>query len=537
MLGQVKKGVIPFLFLSLIFSYACKDTDLKKKPESAQKTYGGTYRSPLPFEPKTLDPALSTDIYAVTVIQQIYDGLVQFDKDLNIIPAIAKSWKISLDGLTYTFYLREGVRFHNGKDVTAEDFIYSFTRILDPDVKSSSVGFFTNILGVKEFQRGLSKSVKGLKAPSKYTLGITLSKPYSPFITILAMKGAKVVPKEEVKKWGKDFGKHPVGTGGFKFVSWRDNEIVLEANKDYFEGRPILDRIVYKIFPGRDVEKMFKEFASGGLENSEIPDNIRDDVIKSRKYYVIKRPILSLLFHGLNTKIIPLNNKKIRQAINFAINKEKIIQEAYNGKHIKADAILPPGIPGYERKEIGYPYNPEKAKRLLSEAGHPEGRGIPTFEIWSAATTEATRKELEIVKANLKDIGINVELKYEKRWPVYESYLNRKRLPIFRYIWYADFPDPDNFLAILSHSNSQYNFTYYKNKHVDKMLEDAKSELDFIKRMGIYRMAEREIMKGVPIAPLLHLSYEEAYQPYVNGIEVNALGSPYIPMKKVWFSR
>lgn len=536
-LGQVKKGVILFLFLSLISSYTCKAADLKKKTESLQKTYGGTYRNPLPFKPKTLDPALSTDIYAVTVIQQLYDGLVQFDKDLNIIPAIAKAWKISLDGLTYTFYLREGVKFHNGKEVTAEDFVYSFTRILDPDVKSSSVRFFTNILGAKEFQRGLSKGVKGLKALSKYILEITLLEPYSPFITILAMKGAKVVPKEEVEKWGKDFGKHPVGTGAYKFVSWRDNEIVLETNKDYFEGRPYLDRIVYKIFPGRDVEKMFKEFASGGLENSEIPDNMRDYVIKSRKYYVIKRPILSLLFHGLNTKIMPLNNKKIRQAINFAVNKEKIIQEAYNGKHIKANSILPPGIPGYEAKQSEYSYNPEKAKRLLVETGYPEGKGIPRLKLWSASTTESTKRQLNIVKSNLAEIGIKVNFYFQKDWPKYESHLSAKKVPFFRYAWYADFPDPCNFLDILFLADSKYNFVSYKNKEVEKLLKKGRGEINYLKRMEIYREVEKIIMDDAPIVSLLHYSFEEAYQPYVNGVVVNALGSPYIPMKKVWFSR
>ena len=155
-------------------------------------------------------------MYSVTVIQQVFDGLVQFDKDLNIIPAIAKSWKISPDGLTYTFYLREGVKFHNGREVTAKDFVYSFTRILDPETKSSSSDFFDRILGAKEFMDRKAKEVKGLIAEDKYTLKIILSEPYAPFISILAMKGAKVVPREEIEKSGIDFGKSPVGTGPFQ---------------------------------------------------------------------------------------------------------------------------------------------------------------------------------------------------------------------------------------------------------------------------------------------------------------------------------
>jgi len=200
---------------------------------------GGIYRKPLEFNPKTLDPALSIDQYAVTVIQQIFDGLVQFDKNLNIIPAIARSWKVSSDGLTYTFYLREGVRFHNGREVTAEDFVYSFTRILDPETKSSSSDFFVHVLGAKEYLDKKAKDVKGLISLDKYTLKILLSKPYSPFLSILAMKGSKVVPKEVIEKLGIDFGRSPVGTGPFKFVSMKEgDEIVLEANPHYFEGRP-----------------------------------------------------------------------------------------------------------------------------------------------------------------------------------------------------------------------------------------------------------------------------------------------------------
>ncbi len=320
-----------FLFWSIcILTNGALGEKVLKQEE--KPVFGGTYRRPLQFMPKTLDPAFSTDIYAVTVIQQLFDGLVQFDKDLNVIPAIAKSWKISPDGLTYTFYLREGVKFHNGREVTAKDFVYSFTRIIDPETKSSSSDFFTKILGAKEFINNKTKEVKGLIALDKYTLQIIFSEPYAPFISILAMKGAKVVPKEEVEKSGINFGKSPIGTGPFRFVSMKEGEeIVLEANPDYFEGRPYLDKIIFKIFHGSPYEDIFRNFVEGTLEETRVPFKEFRDPSKLKNFYIVRKPILSLRFYGMQIKTKPFDNKKVRQAINFAINKEEIDREAFQG--------------------------------------------------------------------------------------------------------------------------------------------------------------------------------------------------------------
>ena len=251
-------------FLSNIFA------ELKEKKEVSIQ--GGTYRRPLEFNTKTLDPALATDIYSVTVIQQLFDGLVQFDKNLNIIPATAKSWRISPDGLTYTFYLREGVKFHNGREVTADDFIYSMTRIIDPNTKSPAARFLDRVLGFKEFREGKANYVKGFHSTGKYIFEMKLSEPYAPFLSVLGMNKFKVLPKEEVEKSGVDFGKSPVGTGPFKFISMKEGEeIILEANPDYFEGRPYLDKILFKIFHGSPREEIFRRFKEGELDDSPFP--------------------------------------------------------------------------------------------------------------------------------------------------------------------------------------------------------------------------------------------------------------------------
>jgi peptide/nickel transport system substrate-binding protein/oligopeptide transport system substrate-binding protein len=507
------------------------------KPEE-KPVFGGIYRRPLDFMPKILDPALSTDIYAVTIIQQLFDGLVQFDKDLNVIPAIAKSWKISPDGLTYTFFLREGVKFHNGREVTAKDFVYSFTRILDPETKSSSSNFFTGVVGAEEFMEKKGKEVKGLVAQGKYTLKIMLSEPYTPFISILAMKGAKVVPREEIEKLGANFGKSPVGTGPFRFVSTKEGEeIVLEANSDYFEGRPHLDKIIFKIFRGSPLETIFRNFVEGTLEETPIPFKEFRDPSKLKNFYIVRKPILSLRFYGMQIKTKPLDNKKVRQAIIFAINKEQIDREVFQGMDSITDRIIPLGIPGSSPAQIPYSYNPERAKELLSEAGFPEGKGIPPLEFWSASKAEMNQRELEVVRSNLVKTGINLQIRYETNWKKFEEAMILYKTPMFRYAWYADIPDPDNFLGILFHSKSKYNFMGYHHAEVDKILDAAKKEVNVLKRVDLYRKAEEMIMEDAVIVPTINHIFQQAFQLNVRGVEVNALGGPYIPMKKIWLKK
>ena len=509
----------------------------EKLREGAPVT-GGIYRKPLEFTPRTLDPALATDIYSVTVIQQLFDGLVQFDKDLNVIPALAKSWKISPDGLTYTFSLKEGVRFHNGREVTAKDFVYSFTRIIDPETRSSSSDFFGRILGAKELTERKTKEVKGLIALDKYTLIIMLTEPYAPFISILATKGAKVVLREGVEKGGIDSGKPPIGTGPFKFKSIRKGEeIVLEANPDYFEGRPYLDKIIFKIFHGAPREKILKEFKEGGLEESFIPPEELEDIIKEKHYPFFQKPILSIRFYGFNLLSKPLDNKNLRKAINYAIDKESIVSKIHKNQFYLAKGILPPGMPGYDPSKNYYPWNKKKAIKLLAEAGYGSKNAVPSVEIWSATRSEAAQKELSEIASQLTQVGVPAKIQFETNWPSFESILREQKAPIFIYAWYADFPDPDNFLGTLFHSKSKYNYTAYRRPEVDLLLDKARAERDYLKRMEMYRKIEEFVLEDAPILPMVNHLFQLVSQPYVKGIEVNALGGPYIPMKKIWLGK
>ena len=361
---------------------ACAGTE-----QGAGSQQGGEYRIPLESEPVTLDPALFTDIYAMHVAANLFDGLVEFDKDLNVVPAIASKWKISRDHKTYTFQLRKGVRFHNGREVGAEDFIYSFSRILHPDTKSPSAPLFFNIRGGKEFNEGKSKGIPGISAPDPLTLVIELEEPFAPFLSVLAMINAKVLPKEAVEK---NFGKEPVGTGPFRFRSWEPGKvIVLEANKEYFAGRPSLETLRFNLYQNLEWEKVFEDFEKGALDQALIPSSKYDSVVSNddlkKKYSFMSVPGLNLVYLGMNMTMDPFKDGRVRQAFIHAVNRAKLVKEITKRGNVPAKGVLPPGIAGYDPELESYAYDPEKSKQLLREAGYPEGQGIPPIEVWTAA--------------------------------------------------------------------------------------------------------------------------------------------------------
>jgi oligopeptide transport system substrate-binding protein len=499
---------------------------------------GGTYRRPLESIPRTLDPALARDIYSITIIQQLFDGLVQFDQNLNVTPAIAKSWKVSHDGLTYTFFLREGVKFHNGREVTSDDFVHSFTRIADPQNKSPGADLLDKVLGFNEFQDGKTNYVKGFKSVDNLTFEIRLSEPFYPFLSVLGTFRFKVVPKEESEKPDSVFSRNPVGSGPFKFVSMKEKEgIILESNLDYFEGRPYLDRVVFKIFHGAPRENMYKEFKERGLEESFLPPEEIENVVREKRYPFLQKPSLSLRFYGLNSLSKPLDDKKIRKAINFAIDKKLIVSQIHKNQFHLAKGILPPGMPGYDPTKNPYPFNETQAVKLLSEAGYRRGQTLPTLEIWSNTKSEAAQKELNEIHSELKKIGIPGTLHFETNWPNFESMLRANKAPMFILAWYADFPDPDSLFYSLFHSKSKNNFVAYHRMEVDRLLDKARAERDYLKRMAAYRKIEEIVLEDAPIVPMINHLLQLVYQPYVRGIELNALGGPYTPMKKIWLKK
>jgi oligopeptide transport system substrate-binding protein len=501
--------------------------------------FGGVYRRMLANNPATLDPAFATDIYSRTVIRQLFDGLVQFNAQLNPLPALADYWEASRDGLTWTFTLRRGVKFHNGREVTADDFVYSFTRSLDSKMPGPLTDLLRRLQGAGDFMQGKMPRVEGLKAVDRYTLRIVLEEPLASSILLLRLGDATVVPRETVEELGERFGVAPVGTGPFKFVRWEPNqEIVLEANADYHEGRPFLDAVSYKL--GGKFEEEFAEFLKGNLEEAIVPSDRTDDVATDpqyRAYQLLRKPTLSFLYIGFNTQIKPFDDIRVRQAFNYAVNREAIVQAITKMGSITATGALPPGMAGHDPDLEGYDYNLAKAKLLLAEAGYPDGTGFPTVQLWSVSKAESAKAELAAYQRYLAALGVKVEVHFAPDWPVYRDMLEQGKLPMFRLSWYADIPDPHNFLWPLLHSTSPTNRMFYRNPRVDRLLSDASKELDDAQRVMMYREVERIVMEDAPwIAQHYHV-FERMYQPYVKGVEISLLGDRAIPMKMIWLMK
>jgi oligopeptide transport system substrate-binding protein len=497
------------------------------------------YRRPLGNDPATLDPARVGDIYSRSVSQQIFDGLVQFDQTLTVTPALARHWKASRDGLMWTFTLRRGVKFHHGREVTADDVVYSLTRLVDSKTRSAAADLFLNIRGAADFRQGRAAAISGLSVLDRYTVQVTLAEALVPFVSVLAVGHAKIVPREVVEQKGDDaFGAAPVGTGPFRFVSWeRGREIVLAANAEYFDGAPRLGRLVYRVFPGEPWDAVYEEFQRGNLEDA--PPPIRDyrrAVVAAADGYV-KRPLLSVRFYGFNTRVKPLSDPLVRQALSHAIDRAAIVEEPFLGRHIVARGILPPGTQGYNPKVIGPTYDPGRAGELLVRAGYPGGHGLPSIAVWAGARHEGILREHGLMRENLKAVGVRSEFHYETDWPSFSRLLSENRMPMFLYAWYADVPDPDNFLFKLFHADSSRNFTGYASSRVDALLLRARNEPDVSRRVELYRRAEQAVLDDAPILPIWHYSYERIFKPYVRNVEVSGLGDAYIPFRKVWLAR
>jgi oligopeptide transport system substrate-binding protein len=544
-ISQTSRHLRQFIALSLaavtLTLSACSEQHEAEKPREHPSqvtrvpTVGGTYRRPLGNDPATLDPAKLVDLYASEVVTQIFDGLIGFDSHLNVIPALAQSWSASRDGLIWTFNLHKGVHFHNGHEMSAEDVVYSLSRLLDPSVGSHRSNVFEKVRGAAEFQAGTTKSVDGIRVIDRYTVQISLSEPFPPFISILGMGDASIVPWAEAQRLGAGFATSPVGTGPFRFVRWeRGREIVLEANEHYFRGRPALDRIRFIVFPGTAQTDMMGAFEQGELEESPVTSDRRKALLEAGGYPIFYKPTLSLRLLGFNCERRPFDQRELRQAFNYAIDKIRVNQGVQGGRNFVARNILPPGMPGYNPEVQSYSYDPDKAMQLLTQAGYPGGKGLDPVRL---ATSRKSREEPQLIQQALAAIGIQLEFQQFDDWRTYELALQRGDVQLFTYTWYADYPDPDNFLYPLFHSQSPTNYFRYRNPTVDRLLDDARRDTDDLRRVDLYRQAEQIILNDAPVVTLLHYTYETVFQPYVQGVEVSALGDPYIPLRKVWLKQ
>lgn len=538
----------PFLFLSIFFSLnfiflpGCTNQNTEESaPTIVSETEpirGGVYRTPLQSNPATLDPAYVQDNYGEAIIHQIFDGLVRFDPYLSILPALAETWQVKEGGKTYRFVLRENARFHDLEPVTSEDVIFSITRLLRATPAPAVLPHLLKIVGAKEYSEGTIETVPGLGIETNRVFTVRLNESHVPFLTALGMYQAAIVPKKEVIRLGADFGKHPVGSGPFKFVSWEGEKMIrLKRFNDYYPGPAFLDEIHYKIYPGGQDPMVLADFQDGRLEEMAVYGDVKEKLAGVKGLRWFHRPSLSLFFYGMNLAHPNLSDPALRRALSIAVDRHLFVNQVYKGQFEIARTILPPGMPGYTPLNRMEDNNLGLARQYLETSAGKKIKDLPELEIVSAFNTPRVEQEMAMIKEFWSGLGIKIRVKYITDWDKFEAYLRSDAVQLYRYAWSADMPDPDSFLYSLFASESPTNFMKFKNKTVDQMLLTARGLVDPVERAIMYQKIEVNVMASAPLIPLFYMSVDRVYQPYVKSVTVNALGAHTMTLNKIWLDK
>lgn len=532
-----------FLFaLCLLAISACtetedKDSD-KKEVKTAVEMSGGIYRVPLRSNPATLDPAKVRDWYGETLAHQLFDGLVRFDQYLSIMPALAETWQVEENGKVYRFHLQSNAIFHDGTPVKVDDVIFSLSRLLRVENAAVILPHLLKIQGAEEFKEHRAETVAGLVAVDDHTLVVRLTQPHIPFLTALGMCYAKIIPRAAAQRLGPDFGRTPVGSGPFRFVSW-DNDVMirLERFPDYYAHPAFIDGVEYKIYPGGQDAQILADFKANLLNEMPIFGNARQELAQTTNLQWFHRSSLSLFFYGMNTRHPHLKNKDLRKALALAVDRQAIVSRIYSDQYDMATTILPPGMPGYHPENQVEADNMDMALKLAEQAMKINLETMPPLEIVSATRSPSSTAELALVKEAWTRLGIPVVIKYITDWAEFEAYLKSDAVQIYRYAWFADMPEPDNFLYALFGSDSPVNFMRFDNKTVDNMFTSARQTLDPVHRSTIYRNIESKILESFPLIPMFYMSVDQVYQPQVKGIMITALGAHTMTLNHIWLDQ
>ena len=457
-------------------------------------------------DPPTLDPHITTDATSAQIIVEVFGGLVTIDPDLDIVGDLAESWDISPDGLKYTFHLRTDAKFHSGKPVTADDVLWSLERATNPLTESPVADqYLGDIVGVKEMIRGDADTISGVRVVDDHTLEITIDAPKSYFLAKLTYPTAFVLDPENVEANPRNWFRQPNGTGPFRLSSYQIGEsMVLSRNEYYHLGPPKLEEVEL-ILSGGTSMLMYEndEIHLAGVGLADL-DRLLDTSNKLHPELIQAPPSFSVQYIGFNVAEPPLDDPKFRQALNLAIDKREIASVVLGDQVVPATGILPPGFPGFDSSVRGFDFDPERAKQLLSESKYGDDlENLPPITLTTAGSFGAVISlDMEVVLQMWeKNLGVRVEIQ-QTEFATFLKDLNRRRFQMFDIGWIADYPDPENFLDILFHSDSSNNHTNYSNPDVDRLLEQARTETDETARYQTYHKAEQQILDDAPWVPL-----------------------------------
>jgi oligopeptide transport system substrate-binding protein len=533
-LNHFFKHIILFFSIVLLLFISCTEPKNKKNKTVFKYNEAAGITS--------LDPAFSNRTENIWAVNQIFNGLVQLNDTLAVVPCIAKSWDISANGLNYTFHLRNDAYFHNhrlfkngkGRKVNANDFVYSFKRLLDPAIASPGVWVLNAV----------AQNDDAIEAINDSTLKITLSKPYRPFLNLLSMPYCSVVPHEIANHFQKDFRSNPIGTGPFTFKFWAEGEkMVLLKNPTYFEffeGKrmPFLDAVNISFL--KDRQTAFLEFVKGNFDfMSGIDASYKDELLTRtgalQKKYVSKVnmskiPFLKTDYLGFNLdysegmgKLSNEAKTKIRSAINYGFDRNKMV--LYLRNNIGAAALngfVPKGMPNFDTTVVGYNCQPEKAKQLLKDAGFPEGKNLPEIQL---ITTAVYLDVCEYIQSELSQLGIKI--KVEVLLPAVNSELiANNKAAFFRKSWVADYADKENYMSVFYSKNfspNGPNYTHFKNDEFDKLYESSLTMISNEELQINFKRMEEIIIAEAPVVPLYYDDAVFFYHKNITGLKGNPL--------------
>ncbi|MAZ81999.1 MAG: peptide ABC transporter substrate-binding protein [Hoeflea sp.] len=462
----------------------------------------------------TLDPAIGYDWQNWSMIKSLFDGLMDYEPGTTTLrPGLAESYDISDDGKTFTFHLRKGVKFHNGREMTADDVKYSLDRVTNPETQSPGAGFFGSIKGYDAMADGSAKSLEGVTVVDPSTVKIELSRPDATFLHVMALNFASVVPQEAVDEAGADFGKKPVGTGAFKLADWTlGQKLVFERNPDYWrEGLPHLDTITFEVGQEPIVALLRLQNGEVDVPGDGIPPAKFQEVMSDpeQKARVVEGGQLHTGYITMNVEMEPFDKKEVRQAVNMAINKDRIVQ-IINNRAVPANQPLPPSMPGYSKDYEGYAFDQAKAKEMLAEAGLPDGFETELYVM----NTDPNPRIAQAIQQDLASIGIKASIQSLAQANVIAAGGEKDQAPMIwsgGMAWIADFPDPSNFygpiLGCAGAVQGGWNWSWYCNEDLDAKATEADSIVDPDKadeRYKLWSEVYEAVMEDAPWVPVFN---------------------------------
>lgn len=486
-----------------------------------QPRRGGTFRIVPAADFRSLDPAIAYDTESIPVVRLLFRGLLDYDSGANLVTDQAKDWSISPDGKTYTFHLKPGVQFANGREVVAQDYVFSVERILNPAIGSFGQGFFMDVEGARRFVAGTAAHVSGLSAPDKYTFIIHLREPMFTFRYVMAMSFAVAEPRDVAGRYGKDFEKHLIGSGPYRLTELRRGvRYRLERNSYYTGSDGYPDSVDIEVINDNTTAVMMLERGEVDRVYASPAEAVRfrrDPQLRPR---LVNVPTAGTDYLFMNAEMKPFDKVLVRRAVNYAINKPRLLRLTGGFNEI-AQGIVPPSMPWSNPGLPKYDYDPAKARELLREAGFPNGFKT---EFWFLADSPIFTRMAQGIQQDLEQVGIQAELQ-PANFTAFDAKVSaRHQAPCGVWGWLQDYPDPSTFLDTLFNGEhitetSCNNVSFYNNPKVNQPLDTAMSSLNSDERTRLFREAEDDIMRDAPLVPLVHEVFPVLYSPRVHGTE------------------